>query len=799
MIRQWDDEPTILSKTNNQNNRYDDRYDDDMIATRNVVNPIGSRFSSALEFYRRRVPRKLVVFLLTGLSTLFALLSVGDCSFMTSSTFSYSNDSRDAKIGLFSQAVYDLDGDRLGCVKYNSMSKARFDGSFRASRAFAVLTALILTTTFTVLSFVLLLLPFRNNNNSDAVVGVATTTTTRTIWSACQYSLMASTVTQMFTFFALGSDFACNGGGGQGKCQLTGVGILACMNVVLLAGLSIVAYLEPAPTEPWLLWWDEYYQQRFRNESLTRINPQVSQFLTDQKRMRENADRNQTTAQGYQQQRPNSFTAAGGGDNENLTASAAWRKHDHPLSHPSQQPPRYNGEDEDDDDNDPEVEAERQQQATSAREEGPPSITIVYPGQEIGDEEEEHPPPESEYGDDNFNNLATVAGFRILLAFLFTFCWTVCIAGVERCSFILVGPVGGSLADFSGVGFFKRAVYSDGEVVGCIEYPDETKSEFDRVFLASRVFASVAALLMTVVWLLNAAQLFVNTAKEEMWFVIRVLLPSATIFQLLVFFVYRTETCVYTDSIECVPGQLGIWVILNVILMVALSVLVLTIPPPPHPLLVRNQVLGHENRMRPPRRMTKRRGRQSSHVEEGGVVVVDANGIVFSQPHPTKQYDTDEDDWTAKDSMYGGGGADKYHTPQEELNAANTEQFVRVVDPNASRSPAPPPPSTFVDEPASMISCTVEYNGKEKKIIKTLTHPDGSKTITTTIEEISDDSNDETSNVLEDIDLEGESSSSNDDGSDDDDSDSVILETDSSVVIGDDTYSDDDDDEVRII
>jgi hypothetical protein len=38
--------------------------------------------------------------------------------------------------------------------------------------------------------------------------------------------------------------------------------------------------------------------------------------------------------------------------------------------------------------------------------------------------------------------------------------------------------------------------------------------------------------------------------------------------------------------------------------------------------------------------------------------------------------------------------------------------------------------------PASLITVTLEYSGTQKRIIKTLTHPDGSKTITTTIEEM---------------------------------------------------------------
>jgi hypothetical protein len=55
--------------------------------------------------------------------------------------------------------------------------------------------------------------------------------------------------------------------------------------------------------------------------------------------------------------------------------------------------------------------------------------------------------------------------------------------------------------------------------------------------------------------------------------------------------------------------------------------------------------------------------------------------------------------------------------------------------------------STLDASPASMITVSLEYSGSQKRIIKTVTHPDGSKTITTTVEELTDVSSEGSSDV----------------------------------------------------
>jgi hypothetical protein len=132
-----------------------------------------------------------------------SILTLTKCSFMIENTLDSSYSMDNVEVGLFSRSVYDADsGRKLGCVRYTD--KNEFDSFFRAGRTFGTFTALFACTSVFFSAIVLFFLPRQS----------------RIMWSAGQYSLMASTLTQMFTFFALGSDYLCQ----QADCKLTGVG-----------------------------------------------------------------------------------------------------------------------------------------------------------------------------------------------------------------------------------------------------------------------------------------------------------------------------------------------------------------------------------------------------------------------------------------------------------------------------------------------------------------------------------------------------------------------------------------------
>lgn len=118
------------------------------------------------------------------------------------------------------------------------------------------------------------------------------------------------------------------------------------------------------------------------------------------------------------------------------------------------------------------------------------------------------------------SRVQNLKSFRLTTVSIVMFSWALLIIGVQHCSFMLIGPDGTDPDAYSGLGLYSRAVYFEGSVVGCISYPAETKSLMDQSFHVARIFGAVAATLMTTVLILATIQLFVNVAREEIWFLI---------------------------------------------------------------------------------------------------------------------------------------------------------------------------------------------------------------------------------------------------------------------------------------
>lgn len=521
-------------------------------------------------------------------------------------------------VGLFSLTVKDEDGGKLGCARY--VSRANFDRMFVAARAFGVLTAMCCVLSLLCITTSIMALPKQ----------------TILLWTSSQYILMVATVTQMFTFFALGSNFLCS----DHDCKLTGVGSLAAFNVACLGALSIGLYLESAPVVPWFTWWEDEQELRGRAASLSRMDPALANFMAEQK---------------------------------NTT------------------PPSINVE--------------------SVQEAPPP--TEVHMGAE----------DDSASSASSFASILGVKGlriFRLVVLALFIFFWAVSVTGAQRCSFMTAKPQDSSSSSY-GLGLFTQPAYAeDGSILGCVAYPDAMKDTFDPPFLAARVFGAVAAMLATIVLLINLLLLFVNVAKEEAWFVVRLLMPCATVCQLLAFTAYKTRLC--QGQMQCVPGQLGVWVILNVILSVVMSVLIFLMPCPPHPLF------GHYR----PGRTAARPNRDDSTAEDSALPVVPVIHTSQQLNKKKKRFLVDPR------SLHLLKRKDAAKKVADECTAADSHPVGRSEHAERIIRIDPLPHSASEDE-AELITVTVEYSSREKRIVKTVTHPDGSKTITTTIEELDDD------------------------------------------------------------
>jgi hypothetical protein len=204
-----------------------------------------------------REPRPYATILACQLvQTFFAFMAVTQCNFMIESI------DNKLQVGLFSRTLYDdANGNKLGCVTYTDHNA--FDGMLRGGRAFGVMTAGQSLFTLVVTVWIVFFLP----------------SWSRKLWKVKQYTHMATTLTSMFIFFALGSHYLCT----MGACRLTGVGVLSAFNVVVNAIMSVFTYLQPCPIVPWFIVWREHSEsvqsKKAKINNKFGADPEIAQFL----------------------------------------------------------------------------------------------------------------------------------------------------------------------------------------------------------------------------------------------------------------------------------------------------------------------------------------------------------------------------------------------------------------------------------------------------------------------------------------------------------------------------------------
>ena len=605
-----------------------------MDTTTTMIVRLMEHLKKAAQWCYQHTTKSGIILTLSFLTTVFSILGVADCSFMLESPLGISPHdlSMNRRIGLFNRAVYDTDGALLGCVAYTD--KNSFDAKFRAGRAFGILTVLFVGLANTLFATNILFLP-----PASAVV-----------WVISQYLLIMGTITQMFTFFAVGSNFAC----AAFNCPLTGVGVLAAINVVLLVGFSISVYLTPPPTRSWFIWWDAEADRRAKQAPvLGRLDPQVRDYLSQYKQF---GRRSPQIAPG--------------------------------LS-PHLDEASFEGNDND---------QEEQSGFTETTADTTNSKSSAIHG---------------------------LRSFRFTLVALFSFAWAGTLAAVDRCTLISVGPTGAPSSQYASIGLFTRAVTDNGTFIGCIAFPNNSKVEFDQSFNTSRVFGGVTSFLMTFVYLLILFLLFVKTAKEEIWQVVRMVMPVATVSQLLVFVAFHTKTCTADTNVDCRLGTLGIWTVLNTLIMTILTILVMNIPAPPHPVFM--PWFSDDNTEAAESRISQSPLEKASPItKQSRVTVLDSSSMrLVNENAQLPRISEDEDTQT-------------YPVDNSTHTSMGTESPSRISSRITRIEPLPESPYPLYDhDPGDSINVTVEYCGNEKRIVKTLTHPDGSQTITITVEELS--------------------------------------------------------------
>lgn len=358
-------------------------------------------------------------------------------------------------------------------------------------------------------------------------------------------------------------------------------------------------------------------------------------------------------------------------------------------------------------------------------------------------------PPYKRYGGKEQNvgeSLPRVYGwqshrsFRLLSTFFLGVTWALSVVGTDYCTLYLVGPKGGDATDFSGLGLFTQAAYYKGDVIGCLSYPSTTRKNFDSPFLISRVFGAISSFLLAVIFLLAVLLLFLRTVKGEIWLFIRSLLPCATVAQALVFTGFKTATCTSMDSVECRMGPTGVLILGNLALLTVLTIGAMLTSPPPGPLLRFHQ------QGKPSQSDT---GKTINRY--GMKLCLQTHGPVDQQPRTDSKTTIIKQNATlvpiramtpileASESMADSstnGGC--FGCESISFNRPSNGDSVTSYSCEDSRSSFTRSQVKSHRSPES-ICVRVEYAGKEKKTIKTVSHADGSQTITTTIEEVDDE------------------------------------------------------------
>ena len=309
-----------------------------------------------------------------------------------------------------------------------------------------------------------------------------------------------------------------------------------------------------------------------------------------------------------------------------------------------------------------------------------------------------------------------------LLSMIFSY------VGLAGCQFMKV-RVDEVDEDF-GFGFFNQVAYdSDGDKFGCLPYDEDTKDDFfsDSPWKAGRAFGTLTVMTLTFAFFtLALVMLFLDMYKGILWIALRVMYTIAFLTNLFTFSVFAADICSDTD---CTVGPSGGLAIFNIWILIFLIIISWLTLPPPNPVFRLSEGPSPENIAE------VREVKEDDHGREQGVETI-ANQERFieygKQKQPAMLGEEKEDDGECKESPYDeeGGGKGGEKPNDEERHESNTS----------------------TDSPNENVKITTEITPEGKKIVEVVTHPDGAKTVTTTIEALEDDDEEEGTDDEEDVD-----------------------------------------------
>jgi hypothetical protein len=236
----------------------------------------------------------------------------------------------------------------------------------------------------------------------------------------------------------------------------------------------------------------------------------------------------------------------------------------------------------------------------------------------------------------------------------------------------------------------------------------------------AQAFGAVLVVFISTIFLgLTLVQFFLEWGASTIYQIIQVLLPSAFLCQLLTFAGFASKFCSeIVDELDeqkgtvqstCTPGDAGVMAIFNLVAIIAMTTLMSMVTPPEHPMF---QLYGTGNPVR------------------------------------LVSYDSQSSRDRRRQQKREGQGASKHHgqssyRPRDSTRRGKMEHYVM-------REP----------QRRQKIRTTVVNGPGVRKTTKEITHPDGSQTITTTVEELVPYASD--TDII-DSDCDGDSITSNDD------------------------------------
>ncbi|CAB9497688.1 expressed unknown protein [Seminavis robusta] len=331
---------------------------------------------------------------------------------------------------------------------------------------------------------------------------------------------------------------------------------------------------------------------------------------------------------------------------------------------------------------------------------------------------------------------------------------------IQRCTFVLSGAIDDPDAHIYAWGLFTTPVYDiDGNVQGCIPYP--SSMELGASIKTAQAFGIVLVIFIASIFLgLALVEFFLERGTSTIYHFIRVLLPSSFLCQLLTFAVFASKFCSeVVDELDedkgtvpatCTPGGAGVVAIFNLVSIILMTTLMSMVTPPEHPVF---QLYGTGNNVR----VVKSGGRVGSkdprnrHLDQYQRHR-DRHGQTNHSKQQQQRYSS------AKHSR--ASSRPSHYTPDRSTRSKSSS---RKVEQYTMREPQRPG--------REKIKTTIVNGPDVRKTIKEITHPDGSQTITTTVEELRSCSDAAT----EMVDIDDESLTMDDEEEYDDDSTRMIA------------------------